>query len=307
MEGTLTKTILSKKWLLIVIIMLLAIIVGSFTVATFFDLEISKALYGMDSGFGKFFAYFFEVVGFLPALLINVFLFILLFNHFKKIWIRIIFAVLTFSTLMACGFVAFNPLVENEIMQQNFLLIPGAIIAIVVGIPALIYSKRINVETRNKLIYITIIAAIVGTLTCGTVAIVQFSWGRARFFSLDDTFAGYTPWYIKDLGSSALKLRSFPSLHSASSFSTVSLILLAWVLNTKKLCKISLIVTAITILVCVPLSRVVKGYHYATDVLASTIIGIIFLFAAIPFVDWLYNRKRNKTAQTQDQDQSIAS
>ena len=81
-------------------------------------------------------------------------------------------------------------------------------------------------------------------------------------------------------------------MHTSSSFSMIFLIMLAWAFDFKKSIKIMLIVVALIIMICVPISRVVMGYHYMTDILFSLIASMLVFLLSLMLVDRIYFKKR---------------
>jgi membrane-associated phospholipid phosphatase len=142
------------------------------------------------------------------------------------------------------------------------------------------------------------------TIAIILVAGLQFFWGRDRYFAILEGLegAGYTPWYLPQ-GSSIstdVAFRSFPSMHSSSAASMVTLIVFAWAFELKKPLKLTLILLAAVIMVCVPISRVTMGWHYPTDVLFGVFLAYAAAELALLIVDRLIykNKAVDKNQQT---------
>ena len=292
MEKGLFYFIRSNKVILRTIIITLGILIFGFILFTFYDYETSKVLYGYDTVVGKVFSDFFYVIGYIPAVLVNAFFFLCLFWYTKKIALKVLFGLLAHFHLVFAGIVATNLLGVDSTIH----LILGLSIATVLFVPAVLLMKKIPYDTLKSLLYLCVIGVVFATIANGITAGIQYTWGRDRFFYVEDsaTLGTYAPWYQLTGDTSAEAKRSFPSMHTSSSFSLVFLMMLAWKFNFRKRTNIILICLSLIIIICVPLSRVVMGYHYMTDILFSLIISIIVTFITIMIVDKIkYRSKAN--------------
>jgi len=99
-------------------------------------------------------------------------------------------------------------------------------------------------------------------------------WGRVRFYDLDPTYSDFTPWYLPQGVTGG---DSFPSGHAALGWMLLPLILLVRGRNRPTRVLTAAVVVAWGLAVAI--GRVVRGAHYASDVLFSTGVA----FAAFAF------------------------
>ncbi len=87
---------------------------------------------------------------------------------------------------------------------------------------------------------------------------------------------------------------SFPSGHTAasSSFYLAMIVVLRKVIENKKL-RISIITISSILLVIIPITRVVLGVHYPSDVLGGFLVGFTVVFSIYPI--FLYIHKKMST------------
>jgi membrane-associated phospholipid phosphatase len=110
--------------------------------------------------------------------------------------------------------------------------------------------------------------AFIGYLIC--IQLVKIFWGRVRFRDLDALHSNFTNWYLPN---GITGHESFPSGHAAMAWMLLPLIIL---LPKKNKIAIIFTVGVITVWgIAVPLSRLVIGAHYASDVLFGSFIVII--------------------------------
>ena len=108
------------------------------------------------------------------------------------------------------------------------------------------------------------ITSILFSISFLLVQIFKSLWGRVRFRDLATGFSNFTPWYLPQGMTGG---HSFPSGHTMFALMVLPLILL--VLNKEKWKKVILITVVVAWGILVPISRVVIGAHYASDVLFS--------------------------------------
>ena len=310
MDETLTRKLpRNKNKFLAVYLSIGAVLIGLMTIFTFYDLDLSAALYGYDDGFGRFFSDAFYIIGYLPAILVNAFLFIIIFWYFDKVWVKILMGFIIYGHFFGAFFVG----VEMFNFDKPVLFGICGGVATVVGFLAVFGAKFIKKETLKSLIYITILSVVFASICNSVSAVFQIVWGRPRYFTLaginlpgfdyspsDVRDAVFSPWYSPTGGSYSFQSHSFPSLHATSSISALYLILLAFRLNFKKITKALLSVCAMIVVIGVPLSRVVRGHHYMTDVTFSLIIGYLTVLAAVALWDCIYKayfKKRTVSEQ----------
>jgi membrane-associated phospholipid phosphatase len=99
-------------------------------------------------------------------------------------------------------------------------------------------------------------------------------WGRQRFRSMSDPTTQFSPWYqIRGYAQSDV-YKSFPSGHSCRS----AYFLLIACFPIRKHAKLIWIILAALWTLCVMVSRVIVGAHFATDVLCGAMLGITWIY-----------------------------
>jgi len=307
MNDTFFEGLQKKGKLTIILISVVAfVLLTLFILASFFDLQISEALYGYTNGFGKLYSNSFFIIGYLPAILVNTFLFACLFWYVKKPWLRVIIGFVIYSHLFGAGYVTASGIetsMNTEFSTPITMGIAGGI-ATLGTFPSIWFLRKVDIDTLKKMIYVCLICVIFASLANGTVALLQMIWGRDRYYFIIDGIMKdgalvhgiYTPWYQPTGNASEMATQSFPSLHTSSAVSFIFLPMLAWKLNFKKYVQRILLGVGLTGLISVPLSRIVMGHHFTSDVLFSLIISAVFVLTAIIAFDLLYIRRREKTA-----------
>ena len=102
-----------------------------------------------------------------------------------------------------------------------------------------------------------------------TVSVMKLTWGRVRFNHLSSD-AEFTEWYIINGNGTENANQSFPSGHTAKAWYFLPLLFLVKNKEMDKKIKLTLIMSVIGFGLFVAISRVLKGSHYASDVLFST-------------------------------------
>lgn len=102
-----------------------------------------------------------------------------------------------------------------------------------------------------------------------TVSVMKLTWGRTRFNNLSSDVE-FTEWYVINGNGTDHSRQSFPSGHTAAAWSFLPLLFLVKNKEIDKKIKLSLIMSIIGFGLFVAISRVIRGSHYASDVLFST-------------------------------------
>ncbi len=235
-------------------------------VASFFDLQISLALYEPSS----FFAVASEIVGELPCyLLVPVclsFIFAYLYN--KKGW-------LTLTVSMLCAIISgiFWYMIIDMYTASMFSNFYVALFALPFNVLLVAFIKC-SEQTKIKLFKFAVFALSVILLAILVNQGLKYLWGRYRFRDIykADNLAAFTPWYyIRGINGN----KSFPSGH-ATSATCVFVILYALKLfganRKRRLITASIIGVYVAL---VALSRIIIGAHFLSDVVAGFIITFI--------------------------------
>ena len=167
--------------------------------------------------------------------------------------------------LYACASLEFSVLTDHK----SAILISGMMIIFLMTFFLLSYDKywKQYVPIAISLILLIIILDI-------TVIRTKIMWGRIRFTHLkSDT--EFTEWYIINGNGNDNSSQSFPSGHTTIAWSFLPLLFLVRDKKIKKIAKMLLITSVIGFGLFIAISRVLRGAHYASDVLFSTGIAAI--------------------------------
>jgi len=307
----LTENIKGKKLPLIIVCATAFVLLILMIIGTFFDYEIAHVITAPYRGLAYYaFGMGFEVLGFLPAILVNVSLFAVLSVYsVKKGW-KIAHHIFTAMTLAGAVFCAVFWTLDNHGYGVHRAVVGSVVTLAGIGLsfPVIIFFKRFDREKQKKIIYVLVIAAVLGSLANMMSGIMQPLWGRYRFYQIGYeyircSYTGdyirinrpYMPWYRPMGRDGTAESRhgnySFPSMHATSAASAVALILVAWVLNVKKSTFIVFTITAFALFFLVPLSRMVLGWHFLTDVVFSMILGLVAFICAVLIIDKGFGKK----------------
>ena len=162
----------------------------------------------------------------------------------------------------------------------------GVTIIFLIGFLFLTYNKnwREFLPMAISFILLVIILEI-------TVKTMKFTWGRVRFNSLSSD-AQFTEWYIINGNGKKDSHQSFPSGHAMMAWCFLPFLFL---LNNKEMDKKIKILLTGSVLgfgLFIGISRVLRGAHYASDVLFSTGIAsliTIYLYKSLYHIESKYH------------------
>ena len=254
------------KYTLLVISVLLVIF-------AFTDLQISNAIYNSNSSFGMIF----EAIGEFPAAVIATFCTVSLMltrNEEKSVKYNLrtggyIILLLLFALMAA--------MLPVKYFNGPTVLIP--IIATLYIVISYIIAKKYSSTNREELRN----AAIVGVLTFVFVVItfnlVKMGWGRERYRHMIATgsFEGFSLWFTTQKLTTDNEFMSFPSGHSANAAIMIWITLIPTFITSLREKKNWFIGFSLLWILVVPISRIMVGAHFASDVtMGVTITLIIF-------------------------------
>ena len=254
------------KYTLLVISVLLVIF-------AFIDLQISNAIYNSNSSFGMIF----EAIGEFPAAVIATFCTVSLMltrNKEKSVKYNLrtggyIILLLLFALMAA--------MLPVKYFNGPTVLIP--IIATLYIVISYIIAKKYSSTNREELRN----AAIVGVLTFVFVVItfnlVKMGWGRERYRHMIATgsFEGFSLWFTPQKLTTDNEFMSFPSGHSANAAIMIWITLIPTFITSLREKKNWFIGFSLLWILVVPISRIMVGAHFASDVtMGVTITLIIF-------------------------------
>lgn len=90
---------------------------------------------------------------------------------------------------------------------------------------------------------------------------------------------------------------SYPSGHTISAFLLYGTLILLVYKNVNSKWKMPLIIMFSIMIVLTGLSRIYFGAHYLTDVIASSILGLIILIISNMFMNKEFNSDKNKVSK----------
>ena len=254
------------KYTLLVISVLLVIF-------AFTDLQISNAIYNSNSSFGMIF----EAIGEFPAAVIATFCTVSLMltrNKEKSVKYNLrtggyIILLLLFALMAA--------MLPVKYFNGPTVLIP--IIATLYIVISYIIAKKYSSTNREELRN----AAIVGVLTFVFVVItfnlVKMGLGRERYRHMIATgsFEGFSLWFTPQKLTTDNEFMSFPSGHSANAAIMIWITLIPTFITSLREKKNWFIGFATLWIVLVPISRIIVGAHFASDVtMGVTVTLVIF-------------------------------
>ncbi|MGG7078213.1 phosphatase PAP2 family protein [Clostridium sardiniense] len=239
----------------------------------FTDLNISHAIYNPTSKFGLVF----EAIGEFPAAVIATFCTVgLMLTRNKEKSAKYILGTIGYVVLLFF-FSYMAATLPVKYFEGPEILIPILAIIYIGGSYAI--AKKYSVSNKQELRN----AAIVGVLTFVFVIIVfnsiKFAWGRERYRHMiaTGTFDGFSMWLIPQGLASGNEFMSFPSGHSANAAIMVWITLIPTFVTSLKDKKNWFIGFTAIWTVLVPISRVIVGAHFASDVtMGVTITLVIF-------------------------------
>lgn len=268
----------------------LALLIG-----TFADLSVAEALFNRDSLFGKFFALvamipIWTLVPMSAGLMFGALL--TQFANLSKLWRGICTGLLVFGIYAAyertAGFYGSRHLHGLPFEALVYIVIATFLLSAALGAFA---ARR-----KPQAVFA---AAIVGIVAVGGGRLfldcLKDTWGRQRFWTMDDVSAQFTAWYqpqFPDAGRIAKmgdKIKSFPSGHSFGGMSMLWLSMFPAFFDLspvkEKKCTDAIVVFVLCFWVLVMTSRLVLGEHFLSDVSMSAIIFIVAFMASNIVVD----------------------
>ena len=298
---------ISKKLFSIVIgVLIVGLIVGSF-----FDFQISTALYSKNNGFGIFFAAFGEWPGYAMLAFLGGYTAMLAFKYYRKNIGGI--------ALIGAGFVAFAlasfflgkaVYSTNAYNHPEKTFFPGLLVGAGLMIPPLAAGIFFGNKVQNKELWkISFFVLIAIAVAIGAITIIKRIPHRPRFrlVTSNDEIDFY-PWFrifkdydhcVKDLGIDKEEFKSFPSGHigiTSAMFMSVYIPMLLEIKKPNKLKTIFFCVSCAYILL-LAYTRILVGAHYLSDVSAGGIIPLAVFMVLIFILD--KDAKKFEEQQTQ--------
>lgn len=238
----------------------------------FSDLQISNSIVNPNAEW----AVFLELYGELPgAFIVLSGLIIYIVNYsdsslIKKISVNTFFQIGLAAVLIYIIFVILQGLTGNNDFFYNNLF-SLVFVSILLTLIIVIILKKIDINFSPAVLLTSkVITAmsLIGYLIF--IQMIKILWGRVRFRDLDIFQSNFTEWYLPR---GITGHESFPSGHAAMAWMLLPVILL--IPKENNIVKIFATGLIVAWGIAVPLSRVVIGAHYASDVLFGSFIMII--------------------------------
>jgi len=243
----------------------------------FSDLQTSNSIVNPNAGW----AVFMELYGELPGAFIVLFgLVIYIVNYssnslIKRISVNTFFQIGSTGVLIYIIFIILWGLTgNNDFFYNNSFSL--ASVSLFLTLIIVIILKKIAVNFSPAVLLTSKVIttmSLIGYLIF--IQMIKIFWGRLRFRDLNALQSGFTEWYLPQGITGG---ESFPSGHAAMAWMLLPIILL--IPKKNKIVKIFTTGLIIAWGIAVPLSRVVIGAHYASDVLFGSFI-MIFSFLLI--------------------------
>ena len=278
------KNMINKKAFSIVI----GVLLTGFIIGTFFDYQISAALFSRNNGFGLFMAAVGEWPGYAMLSFFGGFTFMLAFKYYRKYIYGIglmVGSVIAFGC--ASYFLGKAVFSVNAYNMPEKTLTLGLLIGVLTMIPPLLAGGYFGFKAINKDLWkISFSVLLTIAVAIGIVTIVKHIPHRPRFrLVTSNSEVDFYPWYIinkdydhfvKDLMIGKEEFKSFPSGHigiSAAMFLSVYIPTLLEMKKPEKIRNIFFYVSCVYILL-LAYTRILVGAHYLSDVCGGGIITI---------------------------------
>jgi membrane-associated phospholipid phosphatase len=257
-----------KKLVIVLAVFFAALLV----IASFFDLQIDEYIYNPQSAFARFFA----IVGMFPQdallLLAPAMILAALFELRRTIKAAVTAAAGVAVILVTAASLYYNlpGIAQGTGISLTIVTAVVCFLILVFFLAALPFAKKKPGELLITAL-IGFIAFNVGYLILQTL---KTTWGRMRFYKMDDPAVQFTKWYIPQGKSASDTFKSFPSGHSFSGMCAVWFAL--WYNFIDALKKYSPVILAAALLFgfSVMLSRMIYGRHFLSDVTVGAALSL---------------------------------
>jgi len=247
----------------------------------FTDLQISNSLYQPTNKI----ALFLQGVGEIPAMLIALFSSMYLFKTRMNKGSREYYL-----SGIGYGIVILLFALIASVMLVNYFPISKFLIPIFmscfIGACHMIsksWSKYDNPRLRD----VALIGLLSVVIVLITFNLMKLGWGRERYRHMVSigSFEGFSRWFIPQGITKSDDFMSFPSGHSANAALVIWLSLLPEAFASLKNKKIGIWIFILMWMLLVPISRIVMGAHFASDVTVEVAISLI-VFMSLKKIIW---------------------
>ncbi len=251
---------------------------------TLCDLTIAIHIYNPDSAFGRFF----EIVGTLPMPVVGIFSCAALIMTARRelcLSTAVSFAVGGLLLMYFC-FYAYRSMAHTFSRVGGVMLVGMAIWAAT----SFYLTDRIVRKGNGTALRRASIIAVVGcAVAVEGVMLIKMFMSRPRFRNLTDPLNEFTLWFQRQPYTDASINSSFPSGHSAQAALSFCLLLIPMFVKFRRSLRFKYYFAAFSFAaaftLCVMVSRMILGAHYATDVLVGAALPIVSMLAAAFLTD----------------------
>ncbi|PEX82402.1 phosphatase PAP2 family protein [Bacillus cereus] len=247
----------------------------------FTDLQISHSLYEPTNKI----ALFLQAIGEIPAMFIALLSSMYLFKVRKNKGSRgyYLSGIGYGLIILLFAFIASFMLVKYLVISK--FLIPIFMICFI----AVCYmiSKSWSKYDDARLRDIALIGLLSVVIVLITFNLIKLGWGRERYRHMISigSFEGFSKWFIPQGVAKSDEFMSFPSGHSANAALVIWLSLLPEYFASLKRKKIGIWIFILIWMILVPVSRIMVGAHFASDVTVGVAISLI-VFMTIKKYIW---------------------
>ena len=286
---------INKKHFSIVIgVLLVGFIIGSF-----FDYQISTALFVRNNGFGIFIAAVGEWPGYAMLAFLGGYTFMLALKYYRK---NIGGIGLMAASVIAFGCASFflgkAIFSVNAYNMVDKTIILGLPIGTLLMIPPLLAGLFFGNKVQNKELWkISFFILLAIAVSIGIITIVKRIPHRPRFrLVTSNNEIDFQPWYIifkdykhciNDLGLDKEDFKSFPSGHVGISSAMFLSVYIPMLLEMKKPEKLKIIFFSVSCayILLLAYTRILVGAHYMSDVCGGGIISLAVFLVLIFLLD----------------------
>ena len=272
----------------------LGVVTAFLMIGTFADLRIAETVFNPGSQFGQFFsaAAMVPVWALVPIAAGLMFGYLITcFDRLSRLWRVIGLSLLAFGIYISVGMTAVM-YGSRHLYGLPFNALVYIVIALFLLTASLgAYASREYPEAVFSAAVVGIVAVSGGRLL---LEILKNTWGRQRFWTMDNPAAQFTAWYLPQFPDAARiaemgdYIKSFPSGHSLAAINVLWLSMfpsfLGFCRKNEKAWTNCFAVFALCFWLPVMASRMILGEHFLSDVSLSAIAFIIVFFLINEFV-----------------------
>lgn len=309
-----------KRKTILIIAAVSVVFLALLIIATFYDLEITRALADLKVGqyqSNNIFGRIFETIGEMPVYLITLFaasIVIANLSHRKRTAAFIIIIIILEIISVFVAYYAFHKLFKY--LSEHFDIASSGswttelsylLLGIIVVAAVNILSRKYTLKFLNCVLpWAIIVLATVALSQFLTQVVIKIPAGRYRYCTMNtlNDFSYFTKWFcfngkisptnaMLEMGIAKDGMKSFPSGHTCAAATLITLTSLPMFLkepDTKKY-KIVCWCSVVAFVLIVMLTRLIMGKHFLSDVLIGGFVTVISYYTCLIFGKKLYDKK----------------